>query len=135
MNFEKLKEKYNEIHRNDNEINCFLSIHLTKNKKETNLHKVDGSLNEQYYKWQFLNCFVDAGLCSKDYIGTEVSFPKGNKGSSLIKIDAAIFDDKSWFEHYEALYTKKDNSKWDELNWLKQHLLCAIEFKKKEVKI
>lgn len=130
MNFEKLKEKYNEIHRNDNEINCFLSIHLTKNKKETNLHKVDGSLNEQYYKWQFLNCFVDAGLCSKDYIGTEVSFPKGNKGSSLIKIDAAIFDDKSWFEHYEALYTKKDNSKWDELNWLKQHLLCAIEFKK-----
>lgn len=130
MDFEKLKEKYNEVHAKDSEVICFLSTHLTKNKKEIHLHKADGSLNEQYYKWQFLNCFVDAGLCSKDYIGTEVSFPKGNKGSSLIKIDAAIFDDKTWFEHYEALYSKKDNSKWDELNWLKQHLLCAIEFKK-----
>ena len=130
MIFEELKEKYNEIHKDDIELNCFLPVHLTKKKKETNLHKTDGSLNEQYYKWQFLNCFVESGLCSKDYIGTEVSFPKGNKGSSLIKIDAAIFDDKSWFEHYELLYTKKDDSKWDELNWLKQHLLCAIEFKK-----
>lgn len=130
MKFEKLKEKYNEMHKNDDETECFLSTHLTINKKETNLHKVDGDSNEQYYKWQFLNCFVGAGLCSKDYIGTEVSFPKGNKDSSLIKIDAAIFDDKSWFEHYEALYTKSDSSKWDELNWLKQHLLCAIEFKK-----
>lgn len=130
MDFEKLKEKYNEVHAKDSEVISFLSTHLTKNKKEIHLHKTDGSLNEQYYKWQFLNCFVDAGLCSKDYIGTEVSFPKGNKGSSLIKIDAAIFDDKTWFEHYEALYSKKDNSKWDELNWLKQHLLCAIEFKK-----
>lgn len=130
MNFEELKEKYNEIHKDDIETDCFLPIHLTKDKKETNLHKTDGSLNEQYYKWQFLNCFVESGLCSKDYIGTEVSFPKGNKDSSLIKIDAAIFDDKTWFEHYELLYTKKDSSRWDELNWLKQHLLCAIEFKK-----
>lgn len=59
-----------------------------------------------------------------------MQFPKGNKSSAMIKIDAAIFDDKSWFEHYELLHTKKDNSKWDELNWLKNHLICAIEFKK-----
>ena len=94
------------------------------------LYKKDGSHNEQYYKWQFLYCFVSAGLCSKDFIGVEVSFPKGNKNSASIKLDAAIFDNKDWFEHYSALHTKKDDSKWDELNWLKEHLICGIEFKK-----
>lgn len=109
---------------------CFLPVHLTKGKEETSLWKKNGDHNEQYYKWQFLNCFVGAGLCAKDYIGTEVQFPKGNKSSAMIKLDGAIFDDKKWFSHYEALHTKKDDSKWDELNWLKEHLICALEFKK-----
>lgn len=112
------------------EIDCFLPVHLTIGGKENDLYKKDGSHNEQYYKWQFLYCFVSAGLCSKDFIGVEVSFPKGNKNSASIKLDAAIFDNKDWFEHYSALHTKKDDSKWDELNWLKEHLICGIEFKK-----
>ena len=87
-------------------------------------------INEQYYKWQFLNSFVDSGLCSKDYIGVEINLPKGNKSSAMIKIDAVIFNDKSWFEHYYNLHIKKDDSKWDELNWIKEHMLCSIEFKK-----
>ena len=94
------------------------------------LFKKDGTHNEQYYKWQFLYNFVESGLCSKDYIGVEVQFPKGNKSSATIKLDGAIFDDKKWFEHYRNLHTKKDDSKWDELNWLKDHLICALEFKK-----
>lgn len=134
MIFEELKEKYNEEHKNDIEINCFLPVHLTINKKETNLKTVDGAYNEQYYKWQFLSCFISAGYCSKDYVGVEVNFPKGNKNSAQIKMDAAIFDEKDWFEHYEKLHTKKDDSKWDELNWLKEHLICAIEFKKEDGK-
>lgn len=52
----------------------------------------------------------------------------------MIKLDGAIFDDKHWFDHYVALHTKKDDSRWDELNWLKEHLLCAIEFKKDDSK-
>ena len=128
--FDELKIEYDLLHRNDKEISCFLPVHMTVGKIEKSLFKKNGDLNEQYYKWQFLNCFVESGLCSKDYIGTEVNFPKGNKGSAMIKLDAAIFDDKNWFSHYEALHTKKDDSKWDELNWLKEHLLCAMEFKK-----
>lgn len=128
--FEQLKIEYDNNHKNDKFINCFLPVHLTFNKVENNLFKKNGTHNEQYYKWQFLNCFIEAGLCSKDFIGTEINFPKGNKGSAMIKLDGAIFDDKNWFEHYEALHTKKDDSKWDELNWLKEHLICAIEFKK-----
>ena len=128
--FDELKAEYNKLHNKDKSVDCFLPVHLTIGKVETNLFKKNGTHNEQYYKWQFLNCFVEAGLCSKDYIGTEVNFPKGNKGSAMIKLDGAIFDDKNWFDHYKALHTKKDDSRWDELNWLKEHLVCALEFKK-----
>lgn len=128
--FELLKIDFDNQNKGTTEIDCFLPVHLTKGKKETNLRKKDSSFNEQFYKWEFLECYVGSGLCSKDYIGVEVQFPKGNKGASMIKMDGAIFDDKSWFEHYKALHTKKDDSKWDELNWLKEHLVCAIEFKK-----
>lgn len=128
--FDELKIEYDKTHMADNTVKCFLPVHMTQGKIETTLVKKNGDPNEQYYKWQFLNCFVEAGLCSKDYIGTEVHFPKGNKNASPIKLDGAIFDDKEWFTHYSALHTKKDETKWDELNWLKSHLLCALEFKK-----
>lgn len=128
--FDDLREEYYSSHRLDRQVVCFLPVHLTEQKQETNLRKKDGSLNEQYYKWEFLNCFVAAGLCSKDYIGVEVALPKGNKNAAMLRIDAAIFDRTDWFTHYKALHAKKDDSKWDELNWLKEHLVCAIEFKK-----
>ncbi len=32
------------------------------------------------------------------------------------------------------MHTKKDDTRWDELNWLKEHLLCGIEFKKEDSK-
>lgn len=130
ITFENEKILFDDKYRTAKEIDCFLPVHLTIGGKENDLYKKDGSHNEQYYKWQFLYCFVSAGLCSKDFIGVEVSFPKGNKNSASIKLDAAIFDNKDWFEHYSALHTKKDDTKWDELNWLKEHLICGIEFKK-----
>ena len=130
ITFENEKILFDDKYGTAKEIDCFLPVHLTIGGKENDLYKKDGSHNEQYYKWQFLYCFVSAGLCSKDFIGVEVSFPKGNKNSASIKLDAAIFDNKDWFEHYSALHTKKDDSKWDELNWLKEHLICGIEFKK-----
>lgn len=130
MDFIESKRSFDLANSDISEINCFLPVHLSIGKSETNLHKKDGSFNEQYYKWQFLYSFVQSGLCSKDYIGVEVEFPKGNKNSATIKLDGAVFDDKTWFLHYQALHTKKDDSKWDELNWLKEHLLCCLEFKK-----
>lgn len=130
ITFENEKILFDDKYGTAKEIDCFLPVHLTIGGKENDLYKKDGSHNEQYYKWQFLYCFVSAGICSKDFIGVEVSFPKGNKNSASIKLDAAIFDNKDWFEHYSALHTKKDDSKWDELNWLKEHLICGIEFKK-----
>lgn len=136
-NFIELKHQYNEINKNSKQVECFLPVHLTINKVETNLFNSNNEPNEQYYKWEFLNCFVKSGLCSKDYIGVEVNFPKGNKNSATIKLDAAIFDDKNWYEYYKKLHDSKNKTKsdkWDALNWLKDHLLCAIEFKKENSK-
>lgn len=130
MKFEDLKKLYNNKHSKDKEVDCFLPVHLTIGKKETNLFKKNGTPNEQYYKWQFLSCFIESGLCSKDFIGVEINLPKGNKNAAQIKLDAAIFDSKEWFIHYQDLHNKKDDSRWDELNWLKEHMICAIEFKK-----
>lgn len=132
--FEFEKNKFSTDYNEVREVKCFLPVHLELGKKETKLFNKDGSHNEQFYKWQLLYSIVNSGLCSKDYIGTEIQFPKGNKSSNPIKLDGAIFDDKTWFEHYKALYNKKDDSKWDELNWLKEHLLCAIEIKKENSK-
>ena len=36
-----------------------------------------GLPNEEYYKWQFIYSLIDANLVSRDYIGTEIYFPKG----------------------------------------------------------
>ena len=129
--FEQLKEQYYIKFKNIKEVDCFLPVHLSHNKKETNLYNKNGSYNEQYYKWEFLNCFINSGLCSKDYIGAEIHLPKGNKDSKPLKIDAVIFDDKNWFDYYEKFWQKKD---YNCLAWLKDHILCAIEFKKDSTK-
>lgn len=128
--FEIEKNNFSIKYATVKEIDCFLPVHLVVGKKENDLYKKDGTHNEQYYKWQLLYSIVGAGLCSKDFIGTEIQFPKGNKSSKPIKLDGAIFDDENWYNHYQSMHRKKDDSKWDELNWLKDHLLCAIETKK-----
>lgn len=74
ITFENEKILFDDKYRTAKEIDCFLPVHLTIGGKENDLYKKDGSHNEQYYKWQFLYCFVSAGLCSKDFIGVEVSF-------------------------------------------------------------
>lgn len=109
---------------------CFLPEHLTFNKV-TSLRKRDGSLNEQYYKWQLLYSLVYSGLFPKDFIGTEIHFPKGNKSSAALKIDAAIFDDSSWFDKYTDYHT---NNNLTALDWLHEHLLVSIEIKKEDNK-
>jgi len=90
-----------------------------KNKK--------GEPSEEYYKWQFIFAITHSGLYSKDYLGAEIYFPKGNKNSAPIKIDACIFDDKQWIEFYAKWRELKDN---DAVEWLRKHLITVIEFKK-----
>lgn len=130
MTFTQAKEKFDSEFGNSSQYTCFLSEHLSMNKI-TSLYKKDGSKNEQYYKWQFLYSLVNSGLFPKDLIGTEIHFPKGNKASTNIKIDAAIFSDASWWDKYVD-YHKNSNS--DSLQWLRNNLIVAIEFKKEDSK-
>lgn len=130
MSFSELKAKFDKENMNAFEYNCFLPVHLTYNQK-TSLKKTNGTNNEEFYKWQFLYALVNSSLVAKDYIGTEIHFPKGNKSSSALKIDAAIFDNKEWFEHYSNYHKNND---MDSLEWLRDHMIAVIEFKKKMTK-
>lgn len=130
LSFLEAKNKYDETYKKSKTLDIFLPEHLTL-VKTTNLLKKNGSKNEQFYKWQFLSALINSGLFAKDYIGTEVHFPKGNKSSAPLKLDAAVFDDKTWFEKYKD-YHENNNS--ESLDWLHKHLCVAVEIKKEDGK-
>lgn len=128
--FTETKHEFDNKYGTAAEYDCFLSEHLTFGRK-TNFKKKNGQPNEQYYKWQFLYSIVQSGLFAKDYIGTEVQFPKGNKSSAPLKLDGAIFDDISWFDKYKDYHENGNN---ESLEWLREHLIVALEFKKEDNK-
>ena len=97
-----------------------------KIKTDISIRNSKGEPNEEFYKWQFLHALVDSGLYEKDYIGTEVSFPKGNKTSASLRMDAAIFDSPDWLDRYLAFLKERRSA---DLEWLKEHLIATIEFK------
>lgn len=130
MTFTEAKNDFDSKYANVTEFTHFLPEHLSYGKV-SNLKKKSGELNEQYYKWQFLYSIIYSGLFAKDYIGTEILFPKGNKSSAPLKIDAVVFDDKDWFEHYRKYHANND---MDSLEWLRDHMIVAIEFKKEDSK-
>ncbi len=130
MTFTEAKIEFDNKYCNSIEFNCFLPEHLTFGKVTT-FRKKDGSRNEQYYKWQFLYGIVYSGLYPKDLIGTEIHFPKGNKNSSDIIIDAAIFRDASWLDKYKD-YHYNNNS--ESLDWLRKNMIATLEFKKEDNK-
>ena len=130
MTFTEAKQEFDNKYENIAEFDCFIQEHLTFGKK-TSLKKKNGTHNEQYYKWQFLYSIIQTGLFTKDYIGTEVHFPKGNKSSAPLKLDGAIFDDISWFDKYKDYHENGNN---ESLEWLREHLIVALEFKKEDNK-
>lgn len=129
-NFAQHKEDFDKKQKSKNEFACFLPVHLSYDTKKSIKGKA-GQPNEEYYKWQFFYALVYSGMYSKDYIGVEVQFPKGNITSAPIKFDGAIFDDKNWFDYYQKFHTQKDQSA---LDWLRKHLIAVIEFKKENSK-
>jgi len=89
----------------------------------------NGEKIEEYYKWQFIYSLIYGGLYQKDFIGIEVYFPKGNPLSKPIKIDGVIFDDLNWLQKYNDFWQNKNQSS---LDWLRNHIIGVIEFKKKD---
>lgn len=93
------------------------------------LRSVDGNILEEYYKWQFIYSLLYSGLYIKDYIGVEVHFPKGSAFSAALELDGAIFDSPEWLEHYNN-YWSLTSHRSEDLQWLNDHLLGVIEFKR-----
>lgn len=96
-------------------------------KKNIPIRGVHGNPLEEYYKWQFIYALIYSGLYARDYIGTEVHFPKGSKGAKDLQIDGAIFDDPGWLQKYNDYW---QHGRSDDLQWLNDHLLAVIEFKR-----
>lgn len=128
--FFEAKQKFDQEFSTKDELVAFLPVNLDIGKK-TKIKGSKNTPNEEYYKWQFFYGLIQSGLYQKDYIGSEVYFPKGNKNSAPIKFDGAIFDDTEWFDIYKTWITKKDQRS---LDWLRQHLIAVIEFKKEDGK-
>lgn len=100
--------------------------------KNIKIKGVDGKPNEEYYKWQFIYSLINSKKFPRDHIGTEIYFPKGNRKSEPIKIDAVIFDSIEWIDYYKLYRETKDV---DALNKLREMAIVVIEFKRNDKKI
>jgi type I restriction enzyme M protein len=96
------------------------------------IRNADGDKLEEYYKWQFVYAIINSGMYNKDYIGVEVRFPKGNKTSAPLKVDCVIFDDTDWLERYRNYWKYKKD---EDMDWLNEHILAVVEFKKGDKEI
>lgn len=126
-NFLESKNKFDLKYKNKTELEKSLVTVDTNYKSNIKITNASKQPNEEYYKWQFIFALIDSGLYSKDYIGTEIFFPKGNKNSAPLRTDACIFDDENWFQYYLKWRKEKND---DAIEWLRKHLIGIIEFKK-----
>lgn len=131
LSFAAAKVMFDTKHAKATHAECIVPVR-GKSHPPISIRSLSWAPNEEFYKWQFVNAIVNSGLYPKDYIGVEVHFPKGNKGSAALKLDAAIFDDPTWIDHYAAYWVDK---KIADLEWLNQHLVAVVEFKKGDKEI
>jgi type I restriction enzyme M protein len=127
--FAVAKNDFDKAHRNAKTAKCIVPVN-GKVRDTVSILDTLGKPSEEYYKWQFINAIINSGLYARDFVGVEIQFPKGN--SAVIKLDCAIFDSGDWLEHYNAHW--KDRRSTD-LEWLNDHLLAVIEFKKNDKEI
>ena len=125
------KQQFDAKHARAAQAECIVPVRGNP-RGPVSIRGSDGKPNEEYYKWQFINAIILSGLYPKDYVGVEVHFPKGNKTSTALQLDAAIFDDPAWIDHYNAFWGSK---KMADLEWLNEHLVAVVEFKKGDKEI
>ncbi len=131
VSFAAAKNAFDTEHATATHADCIVPVR-GKAHAPVSIRSVSNQPNEEFYKWQFINALVNSGLFPKDYIGVEVHFPKGNKASAPLKLDAAIFDDPAWLDHYNNYWTDKRTT---DLEWLNEHLVAVAEFKKGDKEI
>lgn len=124
--FATAKNDFDDAHRNATTTRCIVPVD-GKSHGDASIRDTRGNPSEEYYKWQFIHSLVNSGLYATDFIAVEVRFPKGN--AAVIRMDAAIFDSDEWLAHYIAYWQRRRST---DLEWLNDHLLAVIEFKKND---
>ncbi|MCX6901863.1 MAG: N-6 DNA methylase [Verrucomicrobia bacterium] len=127
--FSSAKADFDQKHLTAATTKCIVPVN-GKARDAASIRDKQGKPSEEYYKWQFIYALINSGLFARDFVGVEVQFPKGN--SALLRLDGAIFDSGDWLGHYNAYW--KDRRSTD-LEWLNDHLLAVIEFKKNDKEI
>lgn len=127
--FAEAKRKFDAAHSGKETAQCIVPVN-GKTRADISIRDSKGEPSEEYYKWQFINGLINSGLYAHDFIGVEVQFPKGN--SAPLRLDAAIFDDADWIDHYNAYWRDR---KVTDLEWLNDHLLAVVEFKKNDKEV
>ena len=116
--------------------NSFISTSLVpvdgKYISNVKIKNKNGEKLEEYYKWQFVYSIINSSMYNKDYIGVEIRFPKGNKSSAPLIIDCVIFDSVEWVDKYNDYWKNKNI---ENIDWLNEHIIAVIEFKKRDKEI
>lgn len=110
---------------------CTVDGKFIENIKIKDIH---GKPNEEFYKWEFIYSMIQSGrIPSRDYIGAEIYFPKGNIHSDPIKIDSVVFSDISWIDYYRKY---RNNPKdVDSLQKVRELAVEVIEYKRNDKSI
>ncbi|WP_195336308.1 HsdM family class I SAM-dependent methyltransferase [Paraclostridium bifermentans] len=132
MNFSEAKIHFDKEYSNVDILDKSIVTVDGKYIKNIKLKDTKGKANEEYYKWQFIYSLINSKKYPRDHIGTEIYFPKGNKNSAPIKIDAVIFNSIEWIDYYRDY---RENNNVDSLDKLREMAIVVIEFKRDDKKI
>lgn len=131
MDFSQARIKFNDMYSNRDtlpESLCTVDGDFIKNIFIKDVHQQP---NEEYYKWQFIYSMVQSGrIPSRDYIGAEIYFPKGNIHSDPIKIDSVVFSDITWIDYYRKY--RKNPKDVDSLQKVRNLAIEVIEYKRND---
>lgn len=131
IDFSQAKIKFDEENRNKSILPKSLATVDGKFINNIKIKDSTGKPNEEYYKWQFIYGLVNSGkIPSRDYIGAEIYFPKGNMHSEPIKIDSVVFSSKDWIDYYREY--RKDNKNVDALQKVRELAIGVIEYKRND---
>lgn len=85
MDFSQARINFNQQYSNKAVLDKSLCTVDGKFISNISLRDVHGEKNEEFYKWEFIYSMIQSGrVPSRDYIGAEIYFPKGNIHSAPI---------------------------------------------------
>lgn len=131
MEFSQARIKFNQIYSNQAMLDKSLCTVDGKFIQNISIRDAHGGKNEEFYKWEFIYSLIQAGrIPSRDYIGAEIYFPKGNIHSAPIKIDSVVFSDISWLDYYRK-YRENPNDV-ESLQKVRKLAIEVIEYKRND---